>query len=154
MHFRDYAGKTLQDVFSPAQMAEALELRAGYLASAVFLSTEKGTYEHRELPSEAQFAPLFGLALGDINQDGKPDIVSGGNFIGCKPEFGYVDADYGLTLLGDGKGQFTPRRARHTGLQLSGEIRDLKMTQLGKRPVLLVARNNQAPQIFDLLQVK
>jgi hypothetical protein len=65
-----------------------------------------------------------------------------------------VDADYGLTLLGDGKGQFTPRRARHTGLQLSGEIRDLKMTQLGKRPVLLVARNNQAPQIFDLLQVK
>ncbi len=154
LHFRDYAGKTLQDVFSPEQMAEALELQAGYLASAIFLSTDKGTYEYRELPSEAQFAPLFGLALADINQDGRTDIVSGGNFLGSKPEFGYVDADYGLTLLGDGKGGFTPSRARNTGLQLSGEVRDLKIMRLGKRPTLLVARNSQAPQIFELLQLK
>jgi hypothetical protein len=151
LHFKDYAGKTLQDVFRPEQMADAIELKAAYLGSAVFLSTGKGKYEYQELPSEAQFAPVFGIAVADVNQDGRMDIVSGGNFLGSKPEFGYIDADYGLVLLGDGKGRFTPRRSRHTGLLIQGEVRDLKIVHLGSRLVLVVARNNRSPLVFDLL---
>lgn len=149
LKFRRYANQSISDIFTPEQLKDAIELKAGVLASGVLLNLGKGKFSFTPLPDEAQFAPMYGISIRDYDGDGKLDAVTGGNFLGCKPEFGYVDADYGLFLKGDGKGGFTPVRSLASGLRIDGEVRDIKAIRIGQKQCLLVARNNMAPEIFS-----
>ncbi|MCC7245513.1 MAG: CRTAC1 family protein [Saprospiraceae bacterium] len=142
--YRNYQNKQMTDIFKPEQLKDAIELRAGQLANGVLMSDGKGKFTFTPLPSEAQFAPLYGFAVGDFDGDGFQDAVAGGNFKGAKPEFGFQDADYGLFLKGDGKGGFQALRSRQSGLLIEGDVRDVQMLKLAGRPVLAVARNNAA----------
>ena len=151
LKFKRYANQSMTDIFTPEQMKDAIELKAGVLTSGVLLNLGNGKFSFTALPNEAQFAPLYGITTGDFDGDGRTDVVAGGNFLGSKPEFGYVDADYGLFLKGDGKGGFLPVRSRASGFRLDGEVRDIKTIRIGQQHSLLVARNNESPEIFSAL---
>ena len=148
LKFKRYANQSIHDIFTPEQLKDAIELKAGVLSSGVLLNLGKGKFSFTPLPSEAQFAPMYGISIGDYDGDGKQDAVTGGNFLGCKPEFGYVDADYGLFLKGDGKGDFTAVRSLASGLRIDGEVRDIKAIRIGQKQCLLVGRNNATPEVF------
>ena len=124
-------------------MSKATVLKAGHLGNAVLLSQPNGGYTLVPLPNEAQLAPLYGLCTGDFDQDGHADILAGGNFLGAKPEFGYVDADYGIFLKGDGKGGFRPMRTAETGFMLHGEVRDIRLMNIAGKPTFAIAINDQ-----------
>lgn len=145
-----YAGQTMTDIFTPDQLQNAIELKAEYLQSAVLLSRPDGKYDCFSLPPEAQFAPMFGIAVQDVDGDGHLDAVTGGNFLGAKPEFGFTDADFGLVLKGDGKGGFRASRSRESGLRVEGEVRDIRVVSLLGRPAFLMALNNAQPRVFML----
>jgi enediyne biosynthesis protein E4 len=143
--YRNYRDQKIGDIFKPEQLKDAITLQAGILANGVLIAQGGGQYQFIPLPSEAQFAPLYGFAVQDMDGDGHLDAVCGGNFLGAKPEFGHQDADYGLFLKGDGKGGFQPLRSRWTGLDFEGEVRDIQCITLGKnnkKTAFLVARNN------------
>jgi enediyne biosynthesis protein E4 len=144
LRFASYANQQITDIFSPEQLKQAHRSEAQHLGNAVFLSQPNGTYLMQVLPSEAQFAPMYGITTGDFDGDGLTDAITGGNFHGAKPEFGYADADYGLFLRGDGKGGFTPIRSGQSGLFFTGEVRDLQWLNVQGKPTLLVAKNNAA----------
>src|SRR5690606_40974815 len=55
-----------------------------------------------ELPS-----PLMSLLVKDINGDGNPDILTGGNSEVARVSTGPSTANYGMVFLGDGHGDFT-----------------------------------------------
>ncbi|MEZ4963753.1 MAG: VCBS repeat-containing protein [Saprospiraceae bacterium] len=148
LKFRPYANQTMTDIFSAEQMENAIELKAGLLKSGVLINKGNGRFEFSALPNEAQFAPLYGLCTGDFDGDGRIDIVAGGNFLGAKPEFGFVDADYGLFLKGNGKGQFQPYRSGATGIQIDGEVRDIKPIVIAGQRVFIVGRNNRTPLVY------
>ena len=148
LHYRRYAGQGMTDIFTPEQMQGAVELQVTTLASGVLLNLGNGRFSLTPLPSEAQFAPIYGITVGDFDGDGKQDALTGGNFLGSKPEFGFQDADYGLFLKGDGKGGFTATRSRQTGFRLEGEVRDIKTIRVGNKTHFLVARNNAGIVVF------
>jgi hypothetical protein len=54
-----------------------------------------------------QLSSVNAIACTDINGDGFPDLILGGNEFGFLPQFGRLDASFGDILLGDGKGNFT-----------------------------------------------
>jgi len=91
---------------------------------------------------------LHGITVGDFDGTGQQDALTGGNFLGNKPEFGYEDADYGLFLKGDGHGGFQVERSCQTGFRLAGEVRDIKAVQVGGKRCFLVARNNAGIAVF------
>src|SRR5690606_25706570 len=68
-----------KDYFSKEQLAEADTLVANTLASVVLINDGKGQFTIRELPIQAQFSPIHALLVKDINGDGNPDILTGGN---------------------------------------------------------------------------
>ena len=148
LRYDAYAGKTIEDIFTPEQRKDAITLEAEMLESVVLINLGGGKFEVRALPSEAQFAPLFGIATADLNGDGNLDILAGGNFLGCKPEFGHLDADYGTVLLGDGKGGFTAKRSRESGMQIVGEVRDVQSIMVAGEKVFVVSRNNDGILFF------
>ncbi len=88
--------------------------------------------------------PLFSFASLDYNHDGKPDILTGGNFYGTQPYEGRYDAMSLALASGDGKGNFTRVfPTEQTIRNIDGEVRDIKTIKLANnRTGLLVAVNN------------
>ncbi|MBS1601147.1 MAG: VCBS repeat-containing protein, partial [Bacteroidetes bacterium] len=126
LHYEDYKGQTVEDIFTKDQLDKAIKLDAYELQTCVFLSDGKGHYSKRPLPTEAQFSPVYGLEAGDYDHDGKTDLLLGGNFYQSKPETGIYDASYGLFLKGDGKGGFTPLSPQQSGFFVQGAVRDIR----------------------------
>ena len=101
------------------------------------------------LPVHAQLAPVYGIAYQDVNGDAHPDLFLVGNFYGLKPQTGRLDASFGTTLTGDGKGSFSWLPPAESGLWIRGECRDVKTIQAGNKNVLVVALNNGPLHIFS-----
>ena len=64
-------------------------------ASKIFIN-DNGKFEAIDLPVEAQKAPINRTIVRDVNEDGKADLLLGGNFFEAKPEAGRYDASYGV----------------------------------------------------------
>jgi hypothetical protein len=99
-------------------------LAAGFLESMVFLNPTRGDrFNALALPAEAQFAPAFGVCVGDFNGDGREDIFLSQNFFDVRPEDGRYDAGRGLWLEGDSHGGFRSVSGQESGVMMYGEQR-------------------------------
>lgn len=150
--YKLYKDQKIEDIFSPAQLANTLELKADLLETCLFLNDGKGNFSIKILPDEVQFSSVYAVEIGDFNSDGNPDILLGGNLYNAKPEVGRYDASYGNLLSGDGKGGFTWLPPRYTGCYLDGEIRDLMQIRTKAGMYLVAARNNNSVKIFKSLR--
>jgi hypothetical protein len=146
--YKAYAGQSLTDVFSSADLAGAIEKQAYTFATALARNNGDGSFTLVPLPREAQMAPVYGMLAGDFDGNGTLDLLLAGNFDGVKPEIGRMSASYGLFLRGDGKGGFMALRTAESGFLVPGQARDIGRlrTRAGVRYV--VTRNNDRPLVF------
>jgi hypothetical protein len=90
-------------------------------------------------------APIYSMALDDVNGDGSIDLLIAGNLNAVQPDFGRYDASLGLILLGNGKGEWQPVDAQKTGFFVPGEARSIQVFRnFRKEKIVLVSRNNQS----------
>ena len=148
LRFSSYVGQEMDQIFSEEKLASALRLEARQLASVMLINDGQGHFVQRELPLEAQVAPLYGILADDFDRDGLTDLLLGGNLHHVKPEMGRYDASYGLMLKGLGQGVFDVRLPRQTGMRLEGEVRDLAALPWRGKSAVLVVRNDDEAQIF------
>ena len=149
LKYESYKEQTIDDIFTKDQLAKAIKLEAKEMRSSVILNNRNGTFRMKALPMEAQFSTVSGIAVNDYDGDGKQDILLGGNFYQSKPEAGIYDASYGLLLKGDGKGGFTAIHTNKSGFFLKGAVRDIMTIKTKKKNLVVVARNNDQPKIFQ-----
>lgn len=121
--YKGYASSTLDDLFSKSELAEAKHLKANYLQTSMFLSNSNGKYDIKPLPSQAQYAPVYAIAVLDFNKDGNDDLLLCGNNTGFKLRLGKADANHGMLFSGDGKGGFSYVPQVNTGLSIRGDVR-------------------------------
>ncbi|MBN8684576.1 MAG: VCBS repeat-containing protein [Chitinophagales bacterium] len=131
----DYQGQTMTDIFTPAQLAQALVLKAEQLQSCIFRNMGNGRFRVEPLPAAAQRTPVYAIALADMNGDGLKDLLLGGNQERCKPETGVYLATQGQVFLADGKGGFG---VKPQSMGVEGEIRAFGICKYG----VLVGGNN------------
>jgi hypothetical protein len=124
-HYHDYADATLQDVFTPEQLKDAGHLTANILTTTYFERGENGKFHIKNLPVQAQFSPVFSITPIDYNKDGNEDLLLCGNINHARLRFGNYDANYGVLLKGDGKGNFTYINQRQSGFKLKGDVRSV-----------------------------
>ncbi|HTR32003.1 MAG TPA: VCBS repeat-containing protein [Puia sp.] len=147
--YESYAGKPIDEILSSAQLSQASVLSAYQSQTCVYLNDGKGHFTCQPLPARAQFAPVFGILVTDLNGDGIPDLFMGGNFFGLKPEVGRFDASYGITFLGNARHGFRYLSPAESGLFVKGEVRDIKPVKSNGRNLIFVARNNDSLEVFD-----
>lgn len=138
LKYADYANKTVLEIFPTEALKKAQFFRANTFATTLFENIGKGSFREVTLPAMTQITPVFGIAVWDIDRDGKKDLILGGNLRRVKPQIGELTAGYGMVLKGIGKNQFKPLPAFQTGLRIQGEIRDIRPVG----PFLVVARSN------------
>ncbi len=148
VYYRDYAQKSIADIFDPALLAKATKLNFYEPNTLVLINEGPKGFVRKTLPVEAQFSPVFAIDVADVNHDNKPDLVLGGNLFSVKPEVGRYDALHGLVLVGDGTGNFTPLKSQQSGIKLEGQVRHIARLKTKAGEVVAFVRNNDSIKFY------
>lgn len=144
----EYARTTYKELFPPNQRKGAHQKKAHTLRSSLLINTEGG-FDLRELPLEAQVAPVFGIVPDDfVDEDSTIDLLLLGNMHRLKPEVGRLDGNYGVFLRGDAGLSYSFQPYHKTDTFIRGEVRDAaKLTLDGERHIV-IARNDDELMVF------
>ncbi len=122
--YAQYANSTMETIFKKEELADAKKLEAKMLTTAYFENKGK-KFELRSLPPEVQFSPVYAIAAADLDKDGDTDMIMGGNESNVRVRVGKSDANRGLILLNDGKGNFSRMSQSKSGLNITGDVRSI-----------------------------
>jgi len=146
----EYASKSIQDLF-PADVISSSQVKLfNYMSSCTAFNKGGGRFDIETLSPMVQMSCVNAVLIQDVNQDGKPDLVLGGNQFGFLPQFERLDASFGDVLLNNGKRSFTWLASSKSGLSLRGEMRDIKCFDTGAGKRFLFLQNSDYPQLFKL----
>ncbi len=145
LQFKDYAGKTMEEIFTAEQLKRANVLQVQQTQTCLFVNTGNG-FTMVPLPVKAQLSPVFATYVG--SGTGGNQLFLAGNFYGVKPQGGRFDASYGTTFLVDTALNFTLKESRETGLFVRGEVRDIAPIKVGSKVCIAVAVNNSRLCLF------
>ena len=146
--YEDYARKSIQQLF-PSEIINTTQQKVfNYPSSCVAINNGNGNFTIQRLPDYVQFSSVNSILCTDINQDGKIDLILGGNKFAFLPQFSRLDASYGHLLLNNGLGQFNWIEPVVSGLEIRGEIRDIIEIPGENQNRLLFLQNNDFPLLY------
>jgi hypothetical protein len=147
--YQSYAEATFAQSFLPEELAGAQVLCAERMASSYLENRGQGKFTLQALPPEVQLAPVYGMVVGDYNQDGQLDVLAVGNSYAPEVSTGRYDAGLGWYLKGNGKGQFRVVPARESGWVADQDAKGLVQVSQGNAPALVVVgNNNRSLQVY------
>jgi len=145
-----FAAATIPQLFSASQLAQALHYQADTFASVVLHNDGGKGFTLTALPSAAQVAPIKGIAVHDVDGDGKLDLLVAGNLYGAEPNTPRADAGNGLWLRGDGKGHFAPVPPRTSGFLAPRDVSGLALVKTITGVGVLLANAGDSLQAFSI----
>lgn len=148
LKYEAYKDQTLEEIFNEVQLENAVTSEIEFLKTSIMINNGDNTFTIRGLPTKAQYAPVYTSKAHDFNSDGHIDILLAGNLYAAKPQVGKYDANYGILLLGDGKGNFQEIDKAIGGMNIDGEVRDMRIIGEGENQILLLAMNDEAVKAF------
>src|SRR5207248_27969 len=111
-----------------------------------------GKFIPHQLPLQAQFSSVYKIIVADINHDNSPDLILFGNNDNPRLKIGKIDANFGVLLLNDGKGNFKYIDQVKSGLNIIGDVKDASLIMLNNNTYLIVAANGLPLQQYKLNQ--
>ena len=145
LSYGSMAGLTVEEIFGKKLDSSAL-FEVYSLASTALINDGKGHYRPMALPYPMQWSPIFAFAQADLNGDGKPDLLTGGDFFGTSPFEGRYDAMPLAMYPGDGRGGFRSLLPLPAPLDtLSGEVRCIQPIRLANGGKAMLVGFNNAP---------
>ncbi|MCB0487965.1 MAG: FG-GAP-like repeat-containing protein [Cyclobacteriaceae bacterium] len=146
----DYASRSISQIFSPEVVDRSLVRMANISESIVAVNEGGGKFSVTVLPGRVQWSCVCGISCADVNKDGNPDLIMGGNYYGLKPQFSRQDASFGHVLLGDGKLGFEWQDYGKSGFFVKDEIRHLQLFKdKNGKEYMFAAINNGEPKVFE-----
>jgi hypothetical protein len=146
--YGSFARASMRELFSAAQLEQALHYEVDTFASVFLRNTGGGTFDVEPLPSLAQISPTRAIIADDIDGDGHRDLVIAGNVYDFEPNTPPADAGNGLWLRGDGSGRFSPVPASESGFLAPLNVAGLAMIRTSAGKALVVANTGDSLQVF------
>ncbi len=140
---RSYAVSDVRDLFEEKELENASVYRANEMRSAFIENEGNGAFHMIPLPTEAQFAPVYGMVAEDFTRDGITDVLLSGNFFGVEVQVGNYDALNGLLLKGQGNGSFTPAGMKESGIYIPGDGKALVKLKSSEGKYMVAASQNR-----------
>jgi len=145
-----FANKSIQDLL-PADIIKSSVVKTfNYCSSIIAWNDGNGHFTIEKMPAAVQFSSANVIHCTDLNNDGKPDIIIGGNEFGFPPQLGRIDASFGSLLLNQGNKQFKVLDYSESGLEITGQVRDIKEIKTAAKRNILFLRNNEYPVLFEI----
>ena len=150
LNYQIYAKKSFQELFKPELIEKAIVKKYNYCSSIIAWNKGNGQFEIQKLPAAVQFSSLNAVLPIDLNQDNKMDLILGGNQFGFLPQFGRLDANYGLVMINKGKRHFELLEDRQSGLSITGQVRDIVALPTKTTNSILFIRNDDYPVLVKM----
>ena len=141
--YTDYARVPFDEAFLPEELDAAYVVRSERFGSSYLENLGDGEFAIRDLPIEAQVAPVNDMEVGDFDNDGRLDALLVGNSYDNEPATGRHDAFEGLYLRGDGGGRFTPISVLRSGFLVDSDAKSIVRLTLPHQKTLLVVGSNE-----------
>jgi len=142
--FLSFANSDLRGILG-RDIEQALHYKAFMFSTAIFVN-DNGKFTIKALPMEAQLSVTNAFIVGDMNGDGKKDILLAGNKFDTEVETTPADASAGLYLENLGDMKFKPVAPAKSGFFVPYNVKDLCM--IGN--MILVASNNDRLRIYQV----
>ncbi len=143
--YDSYADATIADIIPSDKLNVITPLQAATFNTVYLENNGKGLLK-KDLPVQAQYAPVYAMCSIDVNNDGNIDLLLFGNSRYNRMKLAQYDANFGQAYLGDGKGNFTYLLQNQSGLSVKGDVRGVQFINDN----LLIAINNQPVQAYRL----
>ena len=150
LRHHDFAKRSIQELFTPEIMQHTTMKQFNFTSSCIAFNNGNGKFNVVALPPMVQLSSVNAVNCSDINGDGLPDIIAGGNNFWFPPQFGRLDANFGTVLLNKGKRSFEWLYPNESGLNLSGQVRDVVTIQNNKRRFVLFLINDEYPALYEI----
>ena len=151
LYAKDFARADVADIFGKDKIAAAEVFEANYFKSSLFLNDGKGNFTLTDLPIEMQYTSYYAGWFGDVNGDGKTDLIPGGNFYNCNVQMGRYDAENGSVLLNQGDNKFSYLNMKNAPLK--GQVKHIKPITIKDQKAIIVAQNNGLLKILRATQM-
>jgi len=148
--YGSFAQASVRQVFSPAQLQQAVHYQTDTFASMYLHNEGGGRFSSSALPNLAQIAPIKGIIVDDVDDDGHLDLIVAGNLYDAEPNTPRADAGNGLWLRGDGRGHFTPVAPSESGLLVPLNVTGLTLINTPSGKALVVANSGDSLQAFTV----
>lgn len=142
--YKVYSNATINELLTADQLKNASRGTVDNMATTYFENTGK-SFTKRQLPVQAQYAPVYAMIAADYNNDGFEDLILAGNQSYNRIYLAKHDANHGQLYLGDGKGNFKYVSQYQSGLSLRNDVKKaLVLNQL-----LIFGLNDTAVRVYE-----
>lgn len=146
-----FASASLADVYGESELNNALHYEAKTFESICIENLGKGKYKIKALPDLAQISNINSTVIYDVDQDGIKDLIIAGNMYGSEIETTRNDASLGLFLKGKGQFEFEAIPMVKSGLNISHDVKEMKLIQYQEGKALVIAVNNGKIKLIKIM---
>lgn len=140
--YRDFAGKSIDEVFAKKTLTKATIFKVNELASG-YLKNENGAFRFHRFNNRLQVAPLTTFLT--LDRDGESEVLVGGNYFGVTPYHGRFDGFSGALI----KDENTILLGHEIGLNFTQKaIKDLNVITINGQTFLLVTVNDDYAELY------
>ena len=150
LEYKDYAAATIHDLFTGTELKDAGFLKAEMMETIYLENQGDSGFVLHKLPKEAQYSPVYGIASLDVNQDGKMDLLLGGNNSWTRIKFGRYTANHGVLLTGDGNGNFNYVPQHKSGLNIRGNVRSISTVKKKGKEKIIIGLNDKPALLISV----
>lgn len=150
LEYLKFADKSVQELFEKQLTENVVTSAFNFPSSIIAWNKGGGNFTFQRLDDLIQMSSVNAICIFDIDQNGHLDIVTGGNIFDFAPQLGRLDSNYGSVLLNHGKRNLELLMNKEAGIQISGQVRDIKVIRhLGGTEIMFL-RNSESPAIFKV----
>lgn len=145
--FEEFANSDLNTILGEG-MNDKLHYEA-HLFESIILERDGNSFHIKILPRAAQMAPVNAILEKDVNKDGIPDYILGGNMYQTEVETSRADASIGCILLGTPDHEFEVMDVAESGFYIPNDVKDMVSLKTPDKELVIVTNNNDQLQVFS-----
>jgi hypothetical protein len=149
LSYSQYAGATMNDIFSKEDLGKAITLDASTQLTTLF-SQKNGKFStQHQLPIQAQFAPNKIMLKEDFDHDGKEEVLLLGNQTMNRLKMGAIQANRGNLFKFNTEGSLEYIPLTKSGLNIEGDVKSALTLVVDGKKILLVGSSDQPLQAYS-----
>jgi hypothetical protein len=142
LYAEQFAKANLEELLGAKNLKQATTFTAAYFSNSVLINEGNWKFTAKPLPWQAQLTPCREVLVIHANNDSLPDLLLGGNYFDSNIQMGRYDADAVTLLMNKGNGNFSHEPSQ--GLNITGQVRNIRQITLGNEKAYILARNNDS----------